>query len=129
MIRPIPPTTDEVTFGYSHPLKTMFKKGKLPQVKLGFYGETLTKDTVTLEHLEPISKGGKTEFDNLVLANADINNARGDKPLSDYINFQAMGEYLDQFRNLVIGKFNGNEYIKNIITKVGIILNKEQGNV
>ena len=44
-----------VSFGYSSPLKTLFKKGKLPSVTKGFYGGTLTKDTVSLEHLKPHS--------------------------------------------------------------------------
>ena len=99
------------SFGYSHALKTAWKKGQIPQVKYGFYGEKLTKKNVSLEHLKPISKGGK------------INNARGDKPLEDYLNLKAMGEYLEQFKNIKIKGFDGNRYIAMILETVGGLIN------
>ena len=120
-IQPIQP--NKLTFGYSHPLKTAWKKGQIPQVKRGFYGEILTQRNVSLEHLLPISQGGKTQWQNLVLADNKINNARGDKPLSEYINYKAMGQYLDQFRNIKIKGFDGNEYIAMILKTVGGLLN------
>ena len=72
---------DIITFGYSHKLKTLYKQGKLPTVKYGFYGGELTKDIVSLEHLQPHSKGGKTVLNNLVLATIENNNRRGNKSL------------------------------------------------
>jgi len=51
--------SSNVSFGYNSPLKTLFKKGKLPTVTKGFYGGTLTNKTVSLEHLIPHSQGGK----------------------------------------------------------------------
>ena len=117
------PTKPQPTFGYSHYLKTMYKKGKLPQVKKGFYGETLNAKNVSLEHLNPISKGGKTELSNLVLAHKDINNKRSDKPLSEFLNLKAMSAYLEQFKNIKIGKFDGNKYIAMILETVGGLIN------
>ena len=111
------------SFGYSHALKTAWKKGQIPQVKYGFYGEKLTKKNVSLEHLKPISKGGKTEWSNLVLADNKINNARGDKPLGEYLNIKAMGKYLEQFTNIKINGFDGNRYIAMILETVGGLLN------
>lgn len=111
------------TFGYSHPLKTAWKKGQLSQVKYGFYGERLTKKNISLEHLKPISQGGKTQWQNLVLADNKINNARGDKPLSEYINYKAMGRYLEQFANIKIRGFDGNKYIAMILETVGGLIN------
>ena len=61
----------EPSFGYSSPLKTIWKKGGLPTVKKGFYGDTLTKKNVSLEHLKARSKGGKTSLENLVLASKE----------------------------------------------------------
>ena len=110
-------------FGYSHALKTAWKKGKLVQVTKGFYGERLTKKNVSLEHLKPKSQGGETKWHNLVLASNKINNERGDKPLSEYINYKAMGEYLDQFKNIKIKGFDGNKYIAMILETVGGLLN------
>lgn len=118
----IEPTKPQPTFGYSHYLKTMYKKGQLPQVKKGFYGETLNAKNVSLEHLNPISKGGKTELSNLVLAHKDINNKRSDKPLGEFLNLKAMSAYLEQFKNLKIGKFDGNKYIAMILETVGGLL-------
>ena len=119
ILQPIQSTS----FGYSHALKTAWKKGRLPQVKRGFYGERLTMRNISLEHLKPKSQGGKTDWSNLVLADNKINNARGDKPLAEYINFKAMGEYLDQFKNIKIRGFDGNKYIAMILETVGGLLN------
>ena len=114
---------NSITFGYSHPLKTAWKRGQIPQVKLGFYGEKLTQRNVSLEHLLPISQGGKTQWQNLVLADNKMNNARGDKPLSEFINYKAMGQYLDQFKNIKIKGFDGNKYIEMILKTVGGLVN------
>ena len=111
------------SFGYSHQLKTLWKKGQLSQVRYDFYGELLTKRNISLEHLKPISKKGKTEWSNLVLASNKINNARGDKPLKDFINFKAMANYLEQFKNIKVNGFDGNKYIAMILETVGRLLN------
>ena len=79
-IQPIPPNSP--TFGYSHPLKTLYRQGKLP-VRYGFYGDKLTQKNVSLEHLKPHSKGGKTELSNLVLASKQKNQARGNALISN----------------------------------------------
>ena len=106
-----------VTFGYSSPLKTMFLKGELP-VKYGFYGDRLNSKNVSLEHLLPRSKGGKTSLDNLVLVSKEKNQKRGNQPISKYINFEAMQTYIDQFKNVKVKDFNGNEYIKGLLQTI-----------
>ena len=78
IIQPIQPNS--LTFGYSHQLKTLYRKGKLP-VKYGFYGDKLTQKNVSLEHLKPHSKVGKTELSNLVLASKQKNQAKGNEEL------------------------------------------------
>lgn len=51
-----------------------------------FYtGIELTEETATIEHLIPLSKGGKNNMDNLVLCTKDSNFAMGDKPLIEKI--------------------------------------------
>ncbi len=118
IVPPIPP--NQPTFGgYKSPLKTLYKRGQLPQVKYGFYGERITPSTVSLEHLNPISKGGKTELKNLVLAHKDTNNARSDYPLRDYLKLDKMAKYLEQFKNVKVGDFDGNKYIAMILETVG----------
>lgn len=106
---------DGQTFKYQNILKTLYKKGKLPTVKYGFYGDELTKESVTLEHLKCISDGGKTELKNLVLTSANKNQERGCRPLSEMLNWAFVGQYLEQFRNVVVDGFNGNAYIQMIL--------------
>lgn len=112
-----------VSFGYSHKLKTLYKQGKLPSVVKGFYGGILTADTVTLEHLKPHSQGGRTSLENLVLATANNNHRRGNKPLQDFLNPEAMEKYLEQFKDLKIKNFNGNDYIKKVQKTIERLIN------
>lgn len=112
IIQPIPPNSP--TFGYSNQLKTLYRKGKLP-VKYGFYGDRLTQKNVSLEHLLPHSKGGKTELSNLVLATKENNNNRGTEPIKNYITPKNLTRYLKQFIGIKLKDFNGNEYIAQIL--------------
>lgn len=109
---------DTISFGYQHPLKTLWRKGLLPTVKKGFYGDELTMKTVSLEHLQPKSQGGKTSLDNLVLASKRTNNLRGDKPLQLFIMKQKAIEYFYQFINIKIKGFDGNKYIESVLNKL-----------
>lgn len=114
---------DSLTFKYQNILKTQYKKGRLPSVKYGFYGDRLTKKTVTLEHLRPVCQGGKTELKNLVLASANKNQERGIRPLAEVLNWKNVWRYLDQFKNVIAGDFNGNDYIKMILNTIKELLN------
>lgn len=107
-----------VSFGYSNIIKTLYKRNKLPSVRFGFYGDELTKRTVTLEHLKPKCKGGRTELCNLVLASANKNQERGTRPLKEVLNWENVGKYLEQFRNVHVDKFNGNMYIEMILRTI-----------
>lgn len=105
------------SFGYSSPLKTLFKKGKLP-VRYGFYGDRLTTKNVSLEHLKPHSKGGKTTLDNLVLASKEKNHLRGDRDLKDFIDIQCVMTYLCQFMGVKRRGFDGDQYIAGILKTI-----------
>ena len=116
-------TTDNITFGYSNILKTQYLRGNLKTVKYGFYGDKLTKKNVTLEHLKPKSKGGKSELENFVLASKHCNQARGNQNLSLFIDKENALRYLLQFVGVKAETFNGDIYIKMIIKtlkKLGI---------
>lgn len=104
-----------ITFGYSNPLKSLFKKGKLPTVTKGFYGGDLTVQNVSLEHLVPHSLGGKTELSNLVLATKENNNRRSNLPIKDFINVDCIREYLKQFSGVLIDNLSGESYKRKII--------------
>lgn len=117
---------DGVSFGYQNILKTLYKKKKLPSVKYGFYGDELTKGNVSLEHIRPRSKGGKTELCNLVLASANKNQERAARPLSEMLNWECVGRYLEQFRNVQVGTFNGNKYIEMILRTIKKVLKNDK---
>lgn len=112
-----------VNFGYSNIIKTLYKQGKLPSVKHGFYGDELTKANVSLEHLRPKSKRGKTELCNLVLATRNNNHRRGVRPLKEVINPEIVEQYLNQFKGVIVDDFNGNKYIEMIQRTLRKLLN------
>lgn len=95
-------------------LKKLWDKGKLPTVKYGFYGDELTWDNISREHLKPASKGGKTVFDNIVLASKPKNNNRGNASILDYYDNEAAQKYLKQFEQVDIPELNGKNYIQAI---------------
>lgn len=114
---------NNVSFGYSSVLKTLYKKGKLPTVKYGFYGEKLTHKNCSLEHLVPHSKGGKTELDNLVLATKKNNSIRGNKNIIPFLNIECAIKYLNQFIGVKEFGFNGNEYVVSVLRTLTKIFN------
>ena len=128
-----------ISFGYHHPIKTMWLKGKLPWLKYGFYGERLTKKNVSIEHLKPVVRfkeecnGNRekaqrlaTTWENVVLASNRINNFRGCDPLSSVIDYEAMGRYLQQFEGKHIPGFgSGEKYIKGVLDTVNSLIQKD----
>ena len=101
--------------GYNSPLKTNWRKGKLPTVKKGFYGDVLTQQNLSLEHLKPHSKGGKTEIGNLVLASQDKNTRRGNEDIKKFADKQTVVDYLIQFIGVKLRDFNGDSYILKVL--------------
>ena len=91
----------------------------LPTVTKGFYGDIITPQNVSLEHLKPYNICQRSDLSNLVLASKRNNGARGQNDLKDFFNPEAAKEYLEQFRDVHIpGKFDGNNYIKMITRKL-----------
>lgn len=119
-IQQIPPYNPN--FQYSSPLKTLWRKGKLP-VKYGFYGDVLTQRNVSLEHLKAHSKGGKTNLTNLVLASEAKNNARGNNAIDDYLDIKNVIRYLAQFKDVKLKDFDGNKYIAGVLATLGGLIN------
>lgn len=121
----ITPINSDITFGYHNVLKTQWLKGNLKTVKYGFYGDRLTKKNVSLEHLKPKSKGGKSALENFVLASKYKNQIRGNKDIRPYIDKETVMRYLLQFVGIRVENFNGDNYIRAIINtlrKLGVNL-------
>lgn len=120
------PTPKPISFGYNHFLKRLYKKG-LIKPKYGIYGDKLTKKNVTLEHIICRSKGGETELNNLALATSRMNCARGDKPLSDFLNVEGLAYYCDYFMHIKIPELDGVKYIKGLLETINKVLDAENG--
>ena len=113
-------------FQYSSPLKTLWRKGKLPSVKYGFYGDRLTQKNVSLEHLLPHSQKGKTSLTNLVLASKAKNQARGNEAIDEYLEVKNLIRYLNQFKDIKLKDFDGNKYIAGILATLGGLINVQK---
>lgn len=97
---------NNINFGYKNRLKTEWLRGNLPELKHDFYdGSLLERDTLTLEHLQPKSKGGKTVTANLVLTNYNNNMKRGNRDIREYINKEAVRKYLEEARQIKLKGF------------------------
>lgn len=103
-----------VSFGYNPPIKIAYKKGLLPSVKFDVYGNWLFPEKATAEHIIPVSLGGKTVEGNIVLADRDANNRRGNKPILMFTTKEAIDLYLWQFKGVVNEYINGNRYIREV---------------
>lgn len=104
---------------YNSILKKAWKQGKLPTVTKGIYGNILTKENISLEHVIPHSLGGATKLDNLMLADRIANTKRGVKPILDVITYEQLFDYLQQFIGVKLKRFNGNDYIIKVLKTIG----------
>lgn len=118
--------TQNISFCYKSILKTYWLKGKMPSVTHGIYGSELTKDNITLEHLKPHSKGGRTTMSNLALSKNINNWIRGNKPLSEFLDKDIFEAYCEQFKGLKLPFFNGDNYIKEITKTIERLLKQGQ---
>lgn len=119
-----------IPFGYKWYVKDLWKEGKLPTVTKGIYGDVLTKENLSVEHLLPKSLGGHGNDKNFALASKANNNARGNMPLPNFAKKETLLQYLEQFKGIFVKhrnrKFNGDKYVQDVtetIKKLGIDLN------
>ena len=94
-------------------IKKLYKKGKVP-IKYGLYGEILTKDNVSDEHIICKCFGGTNDLSNIALTSKEKNNARGNQPIELFITMGLLRQYLNQFKDIKLKDFDGNSYIKGI---------------
>ena len=110
---------NNINFGYKHRLKTAWKNGEIPQLQHDFYdGSLLKSETLTLEHLKPHSKGGKTTLTNLVLTNYRNNVKRGNRDIRQYINIEAAKKYIEEAKQIKCKGINGEAYAKSLINRL-----------
>lgn len=103
--------------GYDCELKRLYKKG-LIKIKYSFYGGKLNTKKASIEHIIPRSKGGRSWQSNYVLCNSYQNSNRGNSPLLHYIDWEAVGLYLKQFEGVRVKHFDGDKYIKDVVSAI-----------
>ena len=64
--------------------------------KCFYTNKEMTIDTATIEHLIPLSKGGKNNMDNLVLCTKESNQQMADMPLIEKIKYREKSLFLEQ---------------------------------
>lgn len=110
---------NNISFGYSHPIKKAFDKGLLGKDFKGLYGFKLTIKTRSVEHIKPHSQGGKTITGNVALAEKGMNAKRGIEPIEKYVTFEMWKSYLKQFEKIKNKFIDGMAYIKAICKEQG----------
>ncbi len=118
----IPPATVDYppnpNFGYSHKLKTDFKKGLLPTVKFDVAGIELNNKNVTLDHVVPKSLGGESNLFNYMLSSDWFNAFRGVVPLAKLITKEMFDKWAKQYEDIMVCGVKGVEYTKEIAKKI-----------
>ena len=64
--------------------------------KCKYCAKQLTRFTVTLDHVQPVSQGGDNSFDNLVTSCLHCNSQRGSRPVMDILSQKAPNESNDK---------------------------------
>ena len=100
----------QITFGRKSVLTKLFNQGSLPGVTKDIYGSAIKEATV--DHIIPKSKGGKSNLANYAIANAKNNMNRSSDDILKYTTVDNIKAYYQQFKDLVLPNFNGNEYIE-----------------
>ena len=108
---------NSILFGYKSQLKTLYKQRKLEGLK-SFSGQELTQ--ISVDHIKPKSKGGKSNLGNYVLTNQQENSERGSKNIDYYLekNLKGAIEYINWFRTHKVDGFDCIGYAQRIIKAI-----------
>lgn len=95
-------------------IKKLFKSGKL-KLDYGLYGEPLTKENVSDEHIICRCYGGKTIESNIALASKEMNNKRGCQPIERFVTIEMVNAYIERIRQNNIKGYDIEAYCNGII--------------
>lgn len=95
-------------------IKKLFKSGKL-KLDYGLYGEPLTKENVSDEHIICRCYGGKTIESNIALASKEMNNKRGCQPIEKFVTIEMVNAYIERVRQNNIKGYDVETYCNGII--------------
>ena len=80
-------------------------------LKKDFYGADLTKKNVTLDHIQPKSKGGKSNLSNYVLSTELNNHKKSSKDVFFYATEKNTEEYFKAFEKINLANIKGVSYL------------------
>ncbi len=100
-----------ISFEAKSALKRDFDKGLIP-LKRDITGNKLKRGEASIDHTIPKSKGGSSSLNNYSLMNPFINNKRGSKPIKQFINLEALIEYIIVMLDVKTLDVDGIEYLK-----------------
>ena len=109
---------------FNSKIKKLFKQGKL-KLDYGLYGERLTVENVSDEHIICKCFGGTKDPSNIALADVDLNNKRGCQPIELFTTIENVHQYCKQFLGIRLPGFNGDDYANGILKTFGRIFGKE----
>lgn len=95
-------------------IKKLFKSGKL-KLDYGLYGEPLTKENVSDEHIICRCYGGKTIESNIALASKEMNNKRGCQPIEKFVTIEMVNAYIERIRQNNVKGYDIEAYCNGII--------------
>lgn len=99
---------------FNSKIKKLFKQGKL-KLDYGLYGERLTKDNVSDEHIICKCFGGQTVETNIALASKEMNNRRGCKPIQDFVTIEMVNKYIERVMQNNLKEYDIEAYCKGIL--------------
>lgn len=109
---------------FNSKIKKLFKQGKL-KLDYGLYGEPLTKQNVSDEHIICKCFGGQTVETNIALASKEMNNRRGCKPIQEFVTIEMVNAYIERVRKNNIKEYDIEAYCQGIIRTFNKIFGKE----
>lgn len=110
----IPPIKiEQIPFKRKSILKTEYQKGNIPLEK-DFFGSPLTPKNVTIDHIKPKSKGGKSKLSNYILLTVENNNKKASRDIFEFAKEEDTEAYLNAIENANIDKNTCETYLKNV---------------
>lgn len=91
-------------------IKTEWLNGNIPLEK-GFFGGKLDPENISLDHMQPKSKGGASNLGNYVITTAKNNGLKGDGDIFQYATKENTEAYFKVFENCNIGNIKGADYL------------------
>lgn len=105
--------------GYNSQLKKMYRQGKLPKNLVDMGGNKLSQQNLSLDHIQPRSKGGPTTEDNLVLTTKQFNSIRGDRHILEVVTKENLIKWIKQYLSLEsIDGFDFKKYVIGVLNRM-----------